>query len=152
VVAKRKDFWTGIIYLAVGVGAAVMAQRYTFGTAARMGPGYFPTVVALLLTLVGAVILGRSFLSEGEAVGHPAWRGMALVLGSIVAFGYLLNRAGFLIAATILLVGSAAASERFRLAWLPLLGMAGLIIFCVLVFAFGLTIPIPLIGEWLGSR
>ena len=73
---------------------------------------------------------------------------MLLVLGSIVAFGILINRAGLLLAAVVLVLGCAAASERFRLGWLPVLGMAALIAFCVIVFVIGMGIPMPLIGPW----
>ena len=147
-VATRKDFWTGVIYIVIGVSAFVIARNYAFGSAARMGPGYFPTAVALLLTAVGVAIVARSFFREGELIDRFAWKPMLLVLGSIVAFGILLNRAGLLVAAIVLVLGCAAASERFRLGWLPVLGMAALIAFCVIVFVIGMGIPMPLIGPW----
>ena len=76
---------------------------------------------------------------------------MLLVLGSIVAFGFLINRAGFLVAAIVLVLGCAAASERFRLGWLPVLGLVALIAFCVVVFVIGMGIPMPLVGPWFGG-
>lgn len=147
-IAARKEFWTGVIYVVVGIGAFALARHYTLGSAARMGPGYFPTVVALLLILVGTVILARSFLGGGELVGRPTWKPILLVLGSIIAFGFLIGRAGLPVAAAVLLLGSAAASDRFRFGWLPLLGVLALITFCVLAFVVGMGIPIPLIGSW----
>jgi hypothetical protein len=113
-----------------------------------MGPGYFPTAVALLLTAVGVTIMVRSFFREGELVDRFAWKPMLLVLGSIVAFGILINRAGLLLAAVVLVLGCAAASERFHIGWLPMLGMAALVAFCVIVFVIGMGIPMPLIGPW----
>jgi hypothetical protein len=147
-VARRKDFWTGVIYIAIGLSAFLIARNYALGSAARMGPGYFPTAVALLLTALGIAIVVRSFFRAGEFVGHFAWKPMLLVLGSIVAFGILINRAGLVLAALVLVLGCAAASERFRLGWLPVLGMAALIAFCVIVFVIGMGIPMPLIGPW----
>ncbi|MEA2985859.1 MAG: hypothetical protein QOD94_2113 [Alphaproteobacteria bacterium] len=147
-VGTRKDFWTGVIYTVIGLSAFVIARNYALGSAARMGPGYFPTAVALLLTAVGFTIVLRSFFRQGEFVDRFAWKPMLLVLGSIVAFGILINRAGFLLAAVVLVLGCAAASERFRLEWLPVLGMAALIAFCAIVFVIGMRIPMPLIGPW----
>ena len=147
-VATRKDFWTGVIYVVIGVSAFVIARSYALGSAARMGPGYFPTAVALLLTAVGVAIVVRSFFRQGELIDRFAWKPMLLVLGSIVAFGILINRAGLVLAALVLVLGCAAASERFRLGWLPVLGMAALIAFCVIVFVIGMGIPMPLIGPW----
>lgn len=147
-VATRKDFWTGVIYVVIGVSAFVIARNYALGSAARMGPGYFPTAVALLLTAVGVAIVVRSFFRQGELIDRFAWKPMLLVLGSIVAFGILINRAGLVLAAVVLVLGCAAASERFRIGWLPVLGMAALIAFCVIVFVIGMGIPMPLIGPW----
>jgi hypothetical protein len=147
-VATRKDFWTGVIYVVIGVFAFVIARNYALGSAARMGPGYFPTAVALLLTAVGVAIVVRSFFRQGELIDRFAWKPMLLVLGSIVAFGILINRAGLVLAAVVLVLGCAAASERFRIGWLPVLGMAALIAFCVIVFVIGMGIPMPLIGPW----
>ena len=148
VIATRKDFWTGVIYAAVGLGALVMARNYALGSAARMGPGYFPTAVGALLVIVGAVIVLRAFLYPGEPVGSLAWKPMLLVLGSIIAFGLLIGRAGLPIAAVVLVLGCAAASDRFRLEWIPMLGMVGLIAFCVALFVVGMGIPMPLVGPW----
>ena len=151
-IARRKDFWTGVIYIAVGLCAFVMARNYTLGSAARMGPGYFPTVVALLLVLVGASIVARSFLRAGAMIDHIAWKPMLLVLGSITAFGFLINRAGLIVAAAILVLGCAAASDRFRLGLVPLLGLVALIAFCAGLFVIGMGIPMPLVGPWLGGQ
>jgi hypothetical protein len=147
-IVTRKDFWTGVIYIVVGVGALVMARNYPLGSAGRMGPGYFPAAVASLLLLVGAIIVLRSFLSEGLSIHRLAWKPILLVSGSIIAFGFLVGRAGLPIAAAVLVLGCAAASDRFRLAWLPMLGMVALITFCIVVFVIGMGIPMPLFGPW----
>ena len=150
-IARRKDFWTGVIYVAVGLCALVMAHNYTLGSVARMGPGYFPTLVALLLVLVGGLIVVRSFFRDGALIERIAWKPMVLVLGSITAFAFLINRAGLIAAAAVLVLGCAAASERFRLGVIPLLGLAALIAFCVGLFVIGMGIPMPLVGPWLGG-
>jgi len=150
-IGTRKDFWTGVIYIVIGISAFVIARNYALGSAARMGPGYFPTVVASLLAMVGGVIVVRSFFRGGEFVDRLAWKPMLLVLGSIIAFGMLINRAGLLLAAFFLVLGCAGASARFRLAWLPFVGMLALVAFCALLFVIGMGIPMPLIGPWAGG-
>jgi hypothetical protein len=148
----RKDFWTGAIYVGVGVAALLIARNYSFGSGARMGPGYFPTVVSTALILVGLAVVGRSFFTRGERVTEFAWGPLAILLASLVAFGFLLTRAGFLVAAVALVLGCAFASERFRLAPIPLLGMVVLIGLCAGLFIYGLGIPMPLIGPWFGGQ
>ena len=61
-----RDFWTGVIYVAVGTAAVVIARDYGLGTAFRMGPGYFPTILGGLLVLIGLLSLGRAALRSGE--------------------------------------------------------------------------------------
>jgi hypothetical protein len=150
-ITTRKDFCTGVIYIVVGICALLMARHYTLGSAARMGPGYFPTVVASLLVMVGVAIVARSFFRDAGSIGRIAWKPMLLVLGSITAFGILINRAGLIVAALVLVLGCAAASDRFRLGVMPLLGLAALIAFCAAVFVVGMGIPMPLVGPWLSG-
>jgi hypothetical protein len=147
-IATRKDFWTGIIYIVVGVCALLMARNYSFGSAARMGPGYFPAAVASLLLVVGVIIVLRCFFCQAASIRRLAWKPIILVSGSIIAFGFLVGRAGLPIAAAVLVLGCAAASDRFRLAWPPMLGMMALITFCIVVFVVGMGVPMPLVGAW----
>lgn len=147
-ITTRKGFCTGVIYIVVGIGALLMARHYTLGSAARMGPGYFPIAVAALLVAVGVAIVVRSFLRDDTAISRVALKPMLLVLGSITAFGFLINRAGLIVAALVLVVGCAAASDRFRLGVMPLLGLVALIAFCAGLFVLGMGIPMPLVGPW----
>jgi Tripartite tricarboxylate transporter TctB family len=147
-IRNPKDFWTGIIYVGVGVAAFLIAREYAFGSAGRMGPGYFPSVVSSLLVVVGAVTIIRSFLQDGERISGLVWKPTILVLGSVIAFGLLINRAGLVVAAAVLVLMSAAASEKFRFEWMAALGLIALIAFCSIVFVTGLGVPMPLVGSW----
>lgn len=161
VVAKRtgiaalirgpKDFWTGVIYFLFGGIAFWIAQDYGFGTASRMGPGYFPSVLSALLVLIGLISLVRSFIVPGEPLGKFALKAGVLIILSTVLFGFLINRAGLVIALLALVLVSAAASEKFRFEWKAVLGLIVLIAFCALVFVIGLGVPMPLIGTWFGE-
>jgi hypothetical protein len=148
-VQNPKDFWTGMIYLAVGAGVIFIARNYSVGTASRMGPGYFPLALAGLLIVFGLAAVVRSFIVPGEPIGAFAWKPMVLVLGATALFGALISTLGLVIALLALVLVSAAASEKFRFDWRAVLGLVALIIFCSLVFVKGLGVPMPLFGPWL---
>ncbi len=145
-----RDFWAGLIYLGIGLGAFFIAQDYEMGTAVRMGPGYFPRVVSALLALVGVISLTRGFLRPGEAIGRLAWREALLVAGATTVFGLLVRGAGLALSLFVLVLISAWASRQFRLRATVLLAV-GLAVFSVLVFIKGLGIPLPLLGKWFGG-
>lgn len=145
----QRDFGIGVIYLALGLAGFIIARDYNFGTSGRMGPGYFPTIISWLLMVFGTVTIGRGLLRDGAPIGKVNWKGLALVTLSVVVFGYLLERAGFALSLALLVLISAAASERFRIELRAVLGLLALIIFCIAVFVEGLGLPMPIVGEWL---
>lgn len=146
-----KDFWTGVMYAGFGGVAFVISREYSFGSAGRMGPGYFPTVLSCLLMGFGLLALLRGLRRAGPAIGGFAWKPALLVLASTLAFGFLLQGAGLVVALLVLIFGSAAASVRFRLEWRATLLALGLIAFCAFVFVKGLGLPMPLLGSWFGA-
>jgi len=149
VVKGPKDFWTGLIYVMVGIAALWFGSEYPMGTAGRMGPGYFPKVLAVILLLLGIASLVRSFLVEGPPVSGLAFTPLLLVLGACALFGFIIPRLGLAAGLVVLCVMSAAASDQFRFDPKIALGLVGLIIVCGLVFVKGLGVPIPLLGTWL---
>ena len=150
-IRNPKDFWTGVLYVAFGGAAFWLAREYGMGTASRMGPGYFPTVLSALLMLFGVISLGRSFIVPGEAIGKLALKSAALIVVATVLFGFLLPRAGLVIALLVLVLVSASASEKFRFDWRAVAGLVLLVAFCALVFVKGLGVPMPLLGSWFGD-
>jgi hypothetical protein len=150
-IRSTKDFWSGLIYLFLGLSAIVIARDYGMGTALKMGAAYFPSVLGALLILIGSISIIRSCIVQGTPIGTLAFKGLAYVIGSVVLFGLTVRGAGLAIALPVLVVISALGSSRFR--WGPTLVMAvGLTIFCVLVFIKGLGVPLPIIGLWFGGR
>lgn len=149
-IRSAKDFWTGLIYIFFGLSTVLIARDYGMGTALKMGPAYFPTVLGALLTLIGIISLVRSFIAPGSPIGSFAFKGLLLVVGSTLVFGLIVRGAGLAVALPVLVIMSAYASVRFR--WGPSLALAaGLTLFCVLVFLKGLGVPLPTLGSWFGG-
>jgi putative tricarboxylic transport membrane protein len=143
-----KDFWSGSMFVAVGLAAVLLARDYSMGSATRMGPAYFPTMLGGLLVLIGLACIVRSLLSDGPPVGRIAWMPVAVVTVSTVLFAVLLRGAGLAIALMVLVLVSAWGSKFFR--WGPAILLAiALTVFSVLIFVTALGLPIPIVGAWL---
>ena len=147
-IQNPKDFWAGAIYCTVGIAAVWIAQGYAFGSGARMGPGYFPSVLGALLAIFGLLSITRSLLQPGDPIGSIAWKPLGLITGGTILFGLLLPRAGLIVAIPVYVLISAAASEKFRFDWRATIGLFALIAFCTLVFVTLLGVPLPILGSW----
>ena len=91
--ASQKDFFSGLMFTAVGASFALGANSYEVGTAARMGPGYFPLMLGVILAILGVIVTVQSFTKGGpggDQIGAFAWRPLGFVLGANLAFGALL--------------------------------------------------------------
>ena len=149
-IRSAKDFWSGLLYIGLGSSGIIIAQDYSMGTAVKMGPAYFPTILGGLLVSIGTIAVIRSFVVAGTPIGAYALKGLSLVIGSTLLFGFLARGAGLIVALPLLVIISAYGSTRFR--WGPTIVMAfGLTLFCVVVFIKGLGIPLPLLGSWFGD-
>ena len=137
-----KDFWAGLMFIAFGIGFLIVAQNYAMGTAVRMGPAYFPTVLGGLLALIGLAIFIESFVATGEKVPRIVFRPMTLIVLSIVLFGALLKPLGLIVSTAILIVLGALGGHEFKTKEVVILYVA-LAVFSVLVFVRGLGLPIP---------
>lgn len=92
-IKSQKDFFAGLMYLVVGLAFAIGATNYNVGSAARMGPGYFPLILGVILALIGVVISFNATVSgpdNGDPIGKWAWRQIFFILGANFAFGILL--------------------------------------------------------------
>ena len=145
-VIENKDFWAGAMLIAIGAVAIFIARDYAFGSALRMGPGYFPIVLGGLLILFGLYILAMG-LRRGEKIeGSWSIRGLIILPLSLVLFGALIDRAGFVPAMLILIFGSATAGTEFKFVEILLFSVF-LTVLAVVVFVWGLGLPYP----WLNS-
>ena len=154
-IGHSRNFWGGMMFIVIGLLFAVIARGipgvsflpgYSMGTPARMGPGFFPFYLGVLLLLLGALITFTGLrVHEGDPgkVEKFHWKPIGCVLASIVVFGLLLKITGMLLAGILLVVGASFGSHEFKLRPVLILAVC-LVIFCAFVFVVGLKLPIPL--------
>jgi putative tricarboxylic transport membrane protein len=146
-IRSPKDFWAGLIFVAIGAAFIALASQYRLGTMHRMGPAMFPILVGAVLAALGAIIALRSFVLDGAPVPRFYARPIGISLLAVVLFGVALQWVGVVAAiAVLVLVGAYAARdvrplENFALA-------AVMMVFSVAVFVWLLGLPLPL---WPGS-
>lgn len=164
-IKSERDFWSGLVFVVVGIGFAVAATHYPMGPpcsppdacadslsvrlsqlSARPGPGYFPLGLGVMLAFVGAVILFKSLVLEsevGEPVGAFAWRPLLATVGAIALFGALLEPLGLVVSVPLLVgIASLASTER---RWRRTFAIAAaLTVAAWLVFVVVLKLAIPL--------
>lgn len=125
-IKSQRDFWAGMLYVIVGGGFAIGATNYTIGDAARMGPGYFPLMVGILMAALGAIIVFRSLViqtPDGDPIGKWAWKPLVYIILANFLFGILLGGVpslgipsmGVIIAIIVLTLVAALAGREFRL-------------------------------------
>jgi hypothetical protein len=139
-----KDFWSGVMLIAIGAVAVFMARDYPFGTALRMGAGFFPVVLGAALVLFGLYFVARGLRASEKIEGNWSLRALIVLPLAFVAFGILMEHAGFVPAMLALIVGSAAAGTEFRIGEVLALSVF-LTIMCVALFIWALGLPYPLI-------
>lgn len=124
-IKSQKDFFSGLMFMGVGVAFAWGATNYNIGNGARMGPGYFPMLLGILLALIGAVITFKATVVEtenGDKIGKWAWKPLFYILGANFAFGILLAglpslgipAMGLIVAIYALTFISSMAGDHFR--------------------------------------
>jgi uncharacterized membrane protein len=149
-IRNQRDFGAGIMYVVIGLFFTIMATQYPMGTAAKMGPGYFPFFLGILMALLGLLVLVKSLSAKAaiESIPKFNWRIIAQITGAVVLYGLLLPRLGFLVAVVVLVLVSASASKEFT--WKGSLINAGfLVVFTYSVFVLGLKLQFPLLPAFL---
>lgn len=149
-VRNHHDLWSGIMFMAFGLLFMVFSRQYQMGTAAKMGPGYFPTVLGGLLFVLGLAIGATAYSkSNREAKLAPfGLRENGLVLLSVLIFAGALGPLGIVISIVLLVFISAAASHEFSLRDTTLAAIF-LLILSYLVFVKGLELQFPVWPKFL---
>jgi hypothetical protein len=146
-IPRPKDFYAGLLFVAFGVFAIIVARNYPLGTAARMGPGYFPHLLGILLIVLGAALSLTALRGQGPPLPGWKWRPVSIVLLSVVAFGLVLTHAGLVLSTIVLIAVASTASREFRFRESLLSGVL-LAALSVGVFVIGLKLQLPI---WPGS-
>jgi drug/metabolite transporter (DMT)-like permease len=152
-IKSERDFWSGLMFLVVGVAFAWGSTTYNFGTSARPGPAYFPFGLGVLLAVLGALVLFKALTVEtedGEKFGSFAWRPLLLILSAVALFGFILPRLGLLISLPVLVVLSSWASDEFS--WKgAVINAAVLTAMSWVIFVKGLSLTIPVLPTVFGA-
>jgi hypothetical protein len=138
-----KDFWSGVMFCGFAAVALGAARNYSFGTAGKMGPGYFPLLLGGVLVALGLILIVRSLVVAGEPVGRIHLLPLAIVAGAVAVFGIMIEYCGLVISLAVLTVLTALAGARFNLMEAAALA-AVLIAFSVGVFFYALGLPLNL--------
>lgn len=137
-----KDFWAGVLFIALGGAGFLIALDYAMGTAGRMGPGYFPRWLGGLLMALGVILVLRSLKLRGERIAFPTFKPVLIVLGSVLLFGLTVNWAGLVLSTLLLVLASSTASHEYR--WKEsIIAAIALAIFVVVAFRYGLALQLP---------
>ena len=143
-----KDFLAGLMFLCFGAGAIAIAQGYSLGTLARMGSGYFPTMIGVAISALGLVILIRSIIQPNpeDTVATIRLRPVMFIAAAIIAFGFLVDDFGVIAAiAALVVIGRFAGREGTAAeVALMIVVLTGVVI---AIFVYGLNIRLNL-GPW----
>ncbi|AHG64375.1 putative transmembrane protein [Advenella mimigardefordensis DPN7] len=153
-IKNQQDFWSGLMFVAIGLGFAIFSLGYDMGTPSRMGPGYFPFWLAVCMALLGAVVTLtalRGEATEDSSVGHFDWDILFMIIGSICLYGLMLDHLGLYIATPLLVIFCSLASHEFSL-MIAVGNAVFLTVFSWLAFVKGLGLIFPLwpepFAEW----
>ena len=150
---SQRDFFSGLMFVAVGVIFAIGATNYPMGNSARPGAGYFPLILSVLMAILGAVVLFKSLTIEtegGDPIGAIAWKPLVVIVASIAVFGLALPVLGMFLTIPLLIIMVSFAGDEFH--WI------GVLVTCVIltlgswvIFIWGLHLTIPLKPVFMGG-
>lgn len=152
-IKNSKDFKAGLLFIIFGIAVTFLARYYPIGTAAKMGPGYFPFLLGLILTILGIVVSLKS-LSKGKGKEKKIplrIRPMAFVLSSIILFGSLLQPLGMVLSTFFLIIISSMGSDEFNIK-IALINALFLVLAILIIFVYFLQFQIPILPSFLKGR
>lgn len=151
-IKSQRDFWSGMMFLVVGIAFAIGSRDYALGTSARPGPGYFPLMLSIIMAILGAIVLFKSLTIEtegGDRIGAPAWKPLLIIVGAILLFAVLITRAGMAITIPAVVLLASLAGDEFHWGEALINGLV-LAVGSWLIFIVGLKLTIPLWPAFIG--
>jgi len=148
VMERPRDVVGGLLMAGIGAGFLLFGRELAMGTSFRMGPGYFPTILSVLMIALGLAMAAIAWRKPAEDLANERvpWRGIGLVVAPVLLFGFSLRGLGLLPILVLVLAGAWASRHATLRASLPLaLAIAA---FCSFLFIKGLGLPLPLLGPW----
>ena len=146
-IRSPKDFWSGLVFVAIAAAFMAMATRYRFGTPEKMGPGFFPIMIGIVQAGLGAILLGRAFVLDGPPLERMRLPPLAITIAAVVLFGLALNWLGLAAAIAVLVIVGAYADRSTRLVESIALAV-GLVFFSVAMFVWILGLPLQVWPDW----
>lgn len=144
-IRASSDLLTAILFLALGFSALFYAtSHYSLGTPARMGAGFYPTLISGGLIIMGFILLLQAWLEPDEEVGKIDLRTVLFILAGTFLFGFLIERAGLLAAAAVLVIAARLADREVKLVETILLA-AVLMATTTALFRYGLGMPLRIL-------
>ena len=144
-----KDIMAGGTFIVFGLAFAAGSLTYDLGTPVRMGPGYLPLILGLVLAALGVLVIAKGFIAgEGEPIGGVDWRAVILVSAALVFFGLTVRGLGVIGA----LFGASLLAALARSQTSPreaLVIAVGLTVLSVVIFIVALQLRLPLVGSWI---
>ena len=145
----KRDYYAGGLMLLLGLGAAVTGTGYKFGSLARMGPGFMPVVLGMVLAFIGLLIAGTALASSERddskfLPNNPQWFGWLCIIGGPILF-IILGEYGGMIPAVFACVFVCALGDKSATYKSSAILAAGVTVFVVLLFHYMLSIPFPLL-------
>ena len=149
-IRNHRDFWAGVLFIVTGLLFMVLSRQYQLGTAAKMGPGYFPTILGGMMAILGLMILAGAMGSRAQdlKVGKVDLKANFLVLLAVAVYAATLPSLGFIVSLVLLIVISSIASHEFNLKT-TLFSSVVLLVFSWLVFVKGLELQFPFLPTFL---
>lgn len=144
-IKSPQDLGAALVFVAIGLAGVYFGRDLQFGTASRMGPGYFPVILSWVISGIGVIVGFKALTIEGPSIEPLQLRPVFIIIAAILAFGYLIDRIGLAITAVLLTILAGFARRDVKLLETIILG-AGLALFSVLLFVYALSQPFPAWG------
>ena len=141
-VKNPQDLGAAMLFLLIGAAGVYFGSDLSFGSPARMGPGFFPIILSCIIILIGVVVGLRALAFDGPRISVSRWRPMVVILSSIASVGWLIERVGLAITVAALTFVTAAARPGVDLKETFVLAVC-LSAFSVVVFVYALGQPMP---------
>jgi predicted outer membrane lipoprotein len=153
-IKSQKDFLSGLMFMGVGVAFAWGATNYSVGEGARMGPGYFPLVLGILLAAIGAFTVFEALVVEtedGEPVGSFAWKPLFFIIAANVVFGLMIGglpklgipSMGLIVGIFALVFVASLAGDEFKVKEVAILSIAlAVLSYCAFILLLSLQFPV----------